>query len=58
MLLLPRGVSYRLYCDHWILAVFDASTYLAITSIAVIGTVHVFCVSFLPEIPDPSRLAF
>ncbi|WP_306141790.1 hypothetical protein [Roseibium sp. MMSF_3412] len=30
---------------------FDASTYLAITSIAVIGTVHVFCVSFYRRFP-------
>ncbi|WP_171208087.1 MULTISPECIES: hypothetical protein [unclassified Ruegeria] len=30
---------------------FDASSYLAITSIAVIGTVHVFCVSFYRRFP-------
>ncbi|MEM8716753.1 MAG: hypothetical protein AAGE92_13425 [Cyanobacteria bacterium P01_G01_bin.4] len=31
---------------------FETPTYLAITSIAVIGTVHVFCVSFYRRFPD------
>ncbi|UAB88140.1 hypothetical protein I5192_13000 [Ruegeria sp. SCSIO 43209] len=33
---------------------FEAPTYLAITSIAVIGTVHVFCVSFFRRFPAPA----
>lgn len=34
---------------------FEAPTYLAITSIAVIGTVHVFCVSFFRRFPTQAN---
>ncbi|MEO1113507.1 MAG: hypothetical protein AAFY05_14290 [Pseudomonadota bacterium] len=34
---------------------FEAPTYLAITSIVVIGTVHVFCVSFFQRFPTQAN---